>query len=392
MKSNTFAVMKKELARFFGDKRMVLATVILPGFLIYIMYSFMGSAITSKFETDVGFVPHAQVVNLPQSVADVLADVAITQTVVQEDKIEGIKKNIAAKSGELLVVFPEDFDQKVAEYDPQSNEAAPNVEIYFNGLDKNSAAAYETFNGVLEQYENSISNKFDINSGEQSFNLATEKDSAGTVFSSMLPMLLLIFLFSGCMSVAPEAIAGEKERGTIATLLVTPSNRSELAAGKVIALAIIALLSGASSTLGTLLSLPKLMGAAGDVSAAVYTASDYLMLSGIILSTVLVLVTLISIISAFAKTVKEAQTLVMPLMVVVMFVGVTGLFSEGTASGLAWYFIPVYNTVQCLTGIFSFTASGTYVLVTIGVNLAFTFIGTLVLTKMFDSEKIMFKR
>lgn len=392
MKSNTFAVMKKELARFFGDKRMVLATVIVPGLLIYIMYSFMGNAITNKFETDVGFVPDAQVVNLPQSVADILADVALTQTVVQEDKIEGIKKNIAAKSGELLVVFPEDFDKKVSEYDPQSNEAAPNVEIYFNGLDKNSAAAYETFNGVLEQYENSIANKFDINNGEQSFNLASEKDSAGTVFSSMLPMLILIFLFSGCMSVAPEAIAGEKERGTIATLLVTPSKRSELATGKIIALAIIALLSGASSTLGTLLSMPKLMGAAGDVSAAVYTASDYLMLSGVILSTVLVLVTLISIISAFAKTVKEAQTLVMPLMVIVMFVGVTGLFSEGTASGLVWYLIPVYNTVQCLTGIFSFTASASYVLVSIGANLAFTVIGTLVLTKMFDSEKIMFKR
>lgn len=70
------------------------------------------------------------------------------------------------------------------------------------------------------------------------------------IFSSMLPMLLMIFLFTGCMSVAPESIAGEKERGTIATLLVTPVKRSHIAIGKIIALSIIALLSGISSTLG----------------------------------------------------------------------------------------------------------------------------------------------
>mgnify|MGYP002564867313 CR=1 FL=1 len=78
---------------------------------------------------------------------------------------------------------------------------------------------------------------------------------------------MMVFLFSGCMAVAPESIAGEKERGSIATLLVTPLGRGELAMGKVISLGCISLLSGASSFLGTMLSLPKLMGA-GDVKLA----------------------------------------------------------------------------------------------------------------------------
>ena len=66
------------------------------------------------------------------------------------------------------------------------------------------------------------------------------------VFSSLLPMLLMMFLYSGCASVAPESIAGEKERGTIATMLITPTKRSDIAIGKILALAIIALLSGTS--------------------------------------------------------------------------------------------------------------------------------------------------
>ena len=74
-----------------------------------------------------------------------------------------------------------------------------------------------------------MANKFDINAGEEAYDCATKEDVVGQIFSMMLPMLMMIFLFSGCMAVAPESIAGEKERGTNATLLVTPMKRSSLA-------------------------------------------------------------------------------------------------------------------------------------------------------------------
>ena len=97
---------------------------------------------------------------------------------------------------------------------------------------------------LLDAYENSIANKFDINAGEGTYDLASERDTSATFFAALLPMLLMIFLFSGCMAVAPESIAGEKERGTITTILVTPIRRSDLAIGKITALSVIALLSG----------------------------------------------------------------------------------------------------------------------------------------------------
>ena len=49
MKSDLLTIIKKEFARFFGDKRM-LATAILPGVLIYVMYSFMGSGMSELYE------------------------------------------------------------------------------------------------------------------------------------------------------------------------------------------------------------------------------------------------------------------------------------------------------------------------------------------------------
>ena len=97
------------------------------------------------------------------------------------------------------------------------------------------------------------------------------------------------------------------------------------------------------------------MGAASDqLNATVYTAADYALLGVVILSTVLLLITLISLISCFAKTIKEAQTAVVPLMILVMFIGVTAMFGNGAKQELPYYFIPLYNSVQCMIGIFSF--------------------------------------
>ena len=392
MKSNIWIIAKKELDRFFRDGAMVIATVLLPGLLIYIMYSFMGSALSNQFDTDENYRFAVAAVHLPASVEAMLPEELYDiEQVTSADDMEACKEAIREKELDALIVFPTDFEVAVANPHSPERSALPQVEIYYNSARTESSSAYQALYETLNQYESALANVFDVNAGG-GYDLASEKDATGSIFSSMLPMLLMIFLFSGCMSVAPEAIAGEKERGTIATILVTPTKRSELAVGKIFALSIIALLSGASSTLGTMLSLPKLMGGVETMSAAYYTAADYLVLAAVILSTVLLLVALISIISAYAKTIKEAQTSVMPLMIVVIFLGVTAMFGSGAKSQLVYYCIPLYNSVQAMVGIFSFEMIPAAVALTVGVNLACTVIASFVLTRMFNSETIMFRR
>lgn len=393
MKSNIWTVMKKELARFFGDKRMVFTTVLLPGLMIYIMYSFMGSAIGGMFTGEENDKPTVSVVNLSATGKTLLEQAGFELHEIGAVEMEDTKAAINEKERDLLMVFPQDFDRLVAEYDPSAGTAAPNIEIYFNSTNTESQGAFQAAQAVLDSYESTLSNKFDINRGEETYDLATQKDATGMIFASMLPMLLMIFLFTGCMAVAPESIAGEKERGTIATLLITPIKRSELAIGKITALAIIALLSGISSAAGTLLSLPKLMGAAsGQLDATVYHVLDYVLLGVVILSTVLLLITMISILSAFAKTVKEAQTLVTPLMIIVMLIGVTAMFGDGAKTAPYFYLIPVYNSVQCMSGIFSFSMVPLNAALCIVSNLVYALLGVVVLAKMFNSEKVVFSR
>lgn len=392
MKSNIFTIMKKELSRFFGDKRMVLSTIVLPGLLIYVMYTFMGSAITNMYIPDETKKPAVAVINLPDSIrGNVSSQFDLQSSGASEDEL---KDQISNQKLDLLAVFPDNFDEAVAAYETASATAAPAVSLYYNSASTSSRSSYDQMIALLDGYESSLANKFDVNHDPQtSYDLASAKDSSAMIFSSMLPLLLMIFLFSGCMSVAPESIAGEKERGTIATLLITPVKRSQIAIGKISALAIIALLSGISSAAGTLLSLPKLMGGAMDnMDVNVYTVTDYVLLGVIILSTVLFLIAIISVISAFAKTIKEAQTYVTPLMIVVMLIGITAMFGSGAKTDWVYYLIPLYNSVQCMIGIFSFKFQAVNVIAAVLSNLAYTGIAVFVLTRMFNSERVIFSR
>lgn len=392
MKKDMVTIIKKEFARFFGDKRVVFTTILMPGLLIYLIYTFMGTGMRKEMSTDEGYVANAYVQNLPEEFAPALSELSAEWNPVSEEELEGAKTAIQEKEADILVIFPEDFIARTAAYEVTSGESAPNVEIYYNSTEAESTKLYNVMTEMLNAYEASMANKLDINAGEGVYDLATEKDVTGQIFAMLLPMLLMTFMFTGCAAVAPESIAGEKERGTIATLLVTPMKRSSLALGKIISLSSIAILSGLSSFIGTMLSLPNLMGSAkSGMNASVYVLSDYLLLLGIIFTTVLVMVSLISIISAFARSIKEASTAVSPLMVVVMLISLTPMFGS-SEKNLGVFFIPLYNSVQSIHGIFSFTYQPVQVVITILVNVVASGLFTWVLTRMFNNEKVMFSK
>jgi sodium transport system permease protein len=317
-------------------------------------------------------------------------DFEITET--DEKAIDAVKSDIMDKNADMLVVFPKDFDALVENYNASdTSQIPPNIEIYYNSTLTESANAYSIMLEYFDHYESKLANRFDINNADKAYNLASDKDMTGEFFSMMLPMLMMVFMFSGCMGIAPESIAGEKERGTIATLLATPIKRRELAIGKIISLSTLALLSGMSSFIGTMLALPKLMGfGAEGMNAAVYSIADYALLLLVILSTILIFISLLSVVSAFSKTVKEATTSVMPLMIIVMLIGITAMFGDGAPTNTIWYLLPVYNSVQCMIGIFSFTYQPMHIIVTMTTNAVFSVAFMYILTRMFNSEKVMF--
>lgn len=374
-------IIKKEFRRFFGDKRLIFTTILLPGIVLFAVYSALG-AVFGNIMQDTA-VPAAYVRNMPGSMSQKIS--AVFDVRADDVSDEDVKSMISEGDVQLLVVFPENFDDLTVAVD------VPEVSVYYNSAQTASATAYSLMVALLDEHEQDIANVFDINSGSDVYDLADGSDVSMTVLSMVVPMVLIMLLLSGCVAVVLESIAGEKERGTIATILVTPVGRGALAVGKILALSVVAVLSGISSFIGLIASLPNLLGGM-DVgfSLAVYGAADYIGLFLVVISTVLVLVSLLAIISAYAKSVKEANGLIAPVMIIAVICSLVSMFV--TAPPLGLYFIPVLNSALCISAIMSGAFGVVPFLITAGVNIACTALLAVLLGVMFNSEKIMFNR
>lgn len=383
------AIIKKEFARFFLDRRMLLTTVILPGLLIYVVYTIIGSFV-SGLAGGAGAYSVA-VRNMSDYLSPVFGQSEVFEISDATESDDYYKDMVSSGELDIYVIFPESFDADITEIVAGGGDSSPNVEIYYNSSNDNSSAAYSAFVGVLDAFEESISNVFDVNAGSADYDLS-QTSAASYILSAIVPMVLLVMLFSGCMAVAPESIAGEKERGTFATMLVTPVKRSHIAVGKIISLSCISLLSGMSSFLGLILSLPNLMGGViGGIDLSMFNAGHYFMMLGVMLATVLLLVAAISCISALAKSVKEANSYVGPLNIIVMVVGLLSSF-VGSSGSPFMYLIPVYNSAMLVTDVMALAVSPLNFIITLVSNIVYAGLLVFLLTRMFNSEKIMFNK
>ena len=391
-KSNTWTIISKEFARFFGDRQLLFTTVIMPGLLIYIIYSLMGNGIQKMVSEGADETVALTVENMPASMAPMIgaldsAVVIAVQPFTDEDIALLEDKDLNA----VMLRFPEGFDHLAT---PTPGQPVPNVEIYYNSTNNASVRVYTIISSMLNNYGRSFTVNMPQTEGQR-FDQASEESIGAMIWSKLLPMLIIMMLFSGVMAIAPSSIAGEKERGTIATLLVTPMRRNELALGKIVSLSCIALLSGISSFIGIALSLPKMVSGEGVDYASLgfhYTTSDYFALLLVIFASVLIMASAVSILSALAKDVKNAGTMVTPFMLVVMLAGLLPMFQSGASESMLVYLIPFYNAIEVMVAVFAHEMQWMPVVVTVGSNLVYTGIAVWVLTRMFNSEKVMFAR
>ncbi len=374
-------IIKKEFMRFFGDRRLLLTTLLLPGIVLYAVYSALGAVFANVMQDS--SVPVAYVRNMPESLGEAIDEIFDLRDTDLTD--EEIKSQLVEGDADIFIIFPENFDDLTVGSD------VPDVSIYYNSAQTSSSLAYSSVVALLDAYEQSIANVFNINSGSDRYDLADSSDVSANILSMIVPMVLIMLLLSGCVAVVLESIAGEKERGTIATLLVTPIKRSYFAIGKILSLSVIAVLSGISSFLGLILSLPNLMGGMEvDFSLAAYGVLDYFGLFLVVMSTVLVLVSLLAIVSAYAKSVKEANGLIVPVMIIAVICSLVSMFVASPPMGL--YFIPVLNSALCISTLMAGTFGIVPFLITMGINIVCAALLAVLLGAMFNSEKIMFNR
>ncbi|MDU1175518.1 ABC transporter permease subunit/CPBP intramembrane protease [Peptostreptococcus anaerobius] len=226
--------------------------------------------------------------------------------------------------------------------------------------------------------------------------VAESQEEASGLIGRIIPFMLIMGILSGAVYPAADMIAGEKERGTLETLLTMPIKNIELIAGKYLSVAFTAIISALMNLVSMgLTSYYFYMTASKMMDGMQMNFDIYKMIVPIIITLVslLMFTLVISAISmcvcSFAKNYKQAQAYLTPLMLVTMipaYASMIPMLKLDSTTAL----IPVVNVVMLLKAVFFMevnTRLAGFVLLS---NVAYIAMALAILSKIFKSENILF--
>jgi sodium transport system permease protein len=405
--NGTKNIVRKELSRVFHDKKIVLSLFILPAVMIIGLYSLMGTLLNNMLNDIEEHIPNISIQNAPEDFVAFLDETTdfeanISYLGAAEDN-SGVKQGILDGTTDLLVVFDDNFSETIAAYQ-QEGDPIPEVKTYYNTAENYSETARESFvNGVLYTYQQELVAKrignmeqlqvFYIDKNPNESIIINEKKQEGKLLGMLVPFLINIMLFAGAMQLGVDAITGEKERGTLSSMLVSPIKRGEIVFGKLISLAILSSISAAIYAISVVTAMPLLMNGVSEGALSGFglklTPLEVIMLLVIMIVTVYLYVAIVAAIAVMARTAKEANTYVMPAYIAVMFGSVMTYAGSGE-SKLTNFLIPVYNSAVSIQNLLMGELSVAQFGITVLSILVVAAVITSLVTKAFNSEKIMF--
>lgn len=232
---------------------------------------------------------------------------------------------------------------------------------------------------------------------QKSIDSATESESMGMSLGGSIGMLLITTVLLGAFYPAVDITTGEKERGTLETLLTLPVTNFQMIMSKYIAVSMFACATAILSIValgGSVLFL--VFGVSTELAAefqgiAVQTVIVLVLLLLLAMITTALLITAICMcFCVFAKSNKEANNYMTPVMLIIMFASMVGMIPS-VELNYQTALIPLVNVSllmkQLLAQHFDFAVIG----VTIAVNFAYSIIIIWILAKMYDSENVLFQ-
>lgn len=394
-------IFQKEMARIFRDKKMVFSVFILPVAIMIGILMVTGTFQKRMLSNIEGHPPIVYVENEPESFQQFCEAAEVKVKPVKEGEVEKVKEKILKGDVDLLLSFPENMDHKIAEY--QTGDEIPEILPYYNPGEDYSKEAFDTVGGtLLETYRQVLLGQrvgnleqieiFKVDRESEAIQIKDEDKVNGKVLGMMLPYFITILLFAGAMGLGVDMITGEKERGTMASLLVTPVKRSSIVLGKVFALMALTGISSVIYVAAMVACMPimaKTMGGnIGDGFKISMDVKQIIMLGTLLIALSFLYSTLIALVSVFAKSMKEASSYIMPMYMLILVIGLSTMFSFGNTLESS-YWIPVYNSSVVLKEILTQEVTILHYVITLLMTFGMGVILTGVIVKAFESEKVM---
>lgn len=224
-------------------------------------------------------------------------------------------------------------------------------------------------------------------------NLATSKEQLADVVGGMLPYMFILFCFLGCMYPAIDLAAGEKERGTLETLLTSPVKRMQILTGKFGVVVLTGISSAAVSLVGLYLGIRYVSAIPGeliDLAMSILEPGAIILLLTLLLPLTIFFASIQLTVSFFARSYKEAQSMIGPLMPVVIIPAFIGIL-PGMKLTVATAMIPVLNVSLATKSIIAGQASPGLMALVYASLFVYAGLGLLLCSRTFGREAAIFR-
>lgn len=391
----------KELKDVLRDRRAIITMIVVPLLLFPVIIGF-----TAKIQSDASRKAHEKPIRVavisPKSIdhfmeiinhrddITVLRDVSKEniETLIKNEKLDGAyffsdtyKKDIEhLRSGAVTLYYKSSGEQNIT----KNRLRQPLNELERAEL----ASRFQRLN-----LDTSLTSPISI----KEVDIATSKEIFGKIVGGFLPYIFVIFSFMGCMITAIDLGAGEKERGTLETLLASPASRLEILAGKFMTVCLAGITSALVALIGLYVTfhfgvqtIEELPPEISSILLEILAPKSVLMLISMLLPLTMFLSGILLSISMYSKTFKEAGSIMGPINIVILLPLIFGLM-PGIELNAVTAFIPVLNVSLASKEIFAGTIDVVLLAEVYASLIVLAGLSLLAATRFFSKESVIFR-
>jgi len=318
-------IFRKEMLEVLRDKRMLFLVILMPFFLYPVMFTligFVGKSQGERLNTE-----KVTVLLNPEAESTPIYDLLKTNPTL-DVKLEAFEQTALDTMTNTIGVLVGDGYQSSLD----SNRSATVTLYYDSSKDLLDGRVRDIKTSVEQLSQNLLLARLSNQKLPQGFvkpidvreqNIAPQDRVIGKIMGRFLPMLLLLFIFTGCIYIAIDITAGEKERRTLQTLFTAPLKVSEIIAGKFLATFLVGVVSATMNVLSLLVAMyiqVQLMsnGEAGAAFSLPIGPEGWAWMALIIILATAFMAAISIAVVLLANSYKEAQSYVSPLMMVII--------------------------------------------------------------------------
>ena len=385
-------VFKKELKDTLRDRRTLISAIIMPALLIpVLMYG--GTIVVKKImEKEENKKLKIALINPP---AELVASIDTASFEIKDGYTEREgEEAIKSDSLDAMLRFTTDFLAQ------QEKMESPRVVFSFK---KTNVTVEDRMTKVVDDYSDKLLKTRIETLGLTSAtikpinlknkNVAEPKELFGKTVGGMLPYMFIIFCFMGCMYPALDLVTGEKERGTIETLLTVPASRFKILCGKVLTISLVGLASAVMGIVGMFIGvkiLPDLPPMIAGVMNTIISPKTVVMMLAMLLPLCVFFAGVLSAMVVKAKSFKEAQSIVSPFMTIMIIPAAMAML-PGIEMNWTTAMIPILNiglaTKEIIAGTMQY---GHFIAIVVSL-IVLAIISVIISYKQFSKEGMVLK-